>query len=73
MPCQEPLQSRGHFKVEGAELYHITKIGTVRKATGSDEVDEIIRRMHCDMGGSHCGQDKAIRKISERWLLVRDV
>ena len=39
------LQSNS-FKCEGAGLYRITKPGTVRKATRSDEVDEIIRRIH---------------------------
>ena len=43
------LQSKS-FKFEGDELYHITKSGTVRKATRSDEEEEIIRRIHSDIG-----------------------
>jgi len=54
------------FKVEGAELYHITKAGTVRTATRRDEAGEIINRIPYDIGGSHFGQERTIRKISER-------
>ena len=68
------LQSKS-FKVEVAEFYRITKTGTVRKATCSDEADELIRILQSEKIKERYwwpGMSKHVCKFCNNCLLCYD-